>query len=195
MPRSISLRNYPLHIDQIEELGLPAHEYASAMADALAFLLWDAGIDACDVEFVLARPRAHDGDGPTTTEEAGFGTKTFTPGELGPHELWVLDFDCCRPLRMTGEGIKDAVERFWRNDPYYPNPDTKCAEDVKLWETFRDRFLETSGRIMASKAEEEREGMRQLPEQFIARVVETIGMYSKGVPMLRPSGTWCQGYC
>jgi len=39
MLRSISLRNYPLYVDQMEALGLPTHEYASAMADALAFFL------------------------------------------------------------------------------------------------------------------------------------------------------------
>lgn len=33
---------------------------------------------------------------------------------------------------------------------------------------------------MASEAEH---ATRQLPEQFIARVVETIGAYSKGVPL------------
>jgi hypothetical protein len=33
-----SLRDFPLHIDQIEELGLPAKDYATAMADTLAFL-------------------------------------------------------------------------------------------------------------------------------------------------------------
>ncbi|KAM7195173.1 hypothetical protein V8F33_006847 [Rhypophila sp. PSN 637] len=64
----ISLRNYPLHIDQIEELVLPAEECAAAMADAPAFLLWGCEVDACDVEFVLARarpqlPRHHHGLG------------------------------------------------------------------------------------------------------------------------------------
>jgi len=37
MLKSISLRNYPLHIDQMEVLGLPAYIYASVIADGLAF--------------------------------------------------------------------------------------------------------------------------------------------------------------
>ncbi|KAL2129185.1 hypothetical protein VTI74DRAFT_8113 [Chaetomium olivicolor] len=41
----------------MEQLGLPIEEDALAMADALAFMHWEAKIDANDVEFVLARPR------------------------------------------------------------------------------------------------------------------------------------------
>ncbi|KAK3341931.1 zinc finger protein-domain-containing protein [Lasiosphaeria hispida] len=171
---TISLRNYPLHINQIEALGLPAAEYASAMADALAFLLWEAQIDVCDVEFVLARPRSNTGD-----SQPHLGSRSFTPGVLGPHSLWILDFDCCRKLSMDGEGVQLAVERFWRNDPFYPTPDTRCGEDVKLWDVFSDRFLETSRRIMEGKDE----AMRQLPRQFISRITKTIGVYTKGVPL------------
>ncbi|KAK3323873.1 zinc finger protein-domain-containing protein [Cercophora scortea] len=170
----ISLRNYPLHINQVEALGLPAHEYASAMADALAFLLWVVEIDACDVEFVLARPRPGSG----LSSGCDLGTRHFTSGLLGPHALWILDYDCCSKLPMSAEGVRIAAERFWRNDPFYPNPDAKCEEDMALWEVFKNRFLETSGKVMALKDE----AIRQLPKQFIARVVETIGVYSKGVP-------------
>ncbi|KAK4169048.1 zinc finger protein-domain-containing protein [Cladorrhinum sp. PSN259] len=176
MLRSISLRNYPLHIDQMEALGLPTHEYASAMADALAFLLWVAEIDACDVEYVLARPRSGN---------ASLGTHCFTGSSLGPHALWVLDFDCCKPLPMTLEGVHCVVERFWRNDPFYPNPDTKCEEDELLWAIFRGRFLDTSGKIMASK--EDHRDILDLPEQFIKRIIKTTGMYSKGVPTDSPT--------
>ena len=174
MLKSISLRNYPLHADQIEALGLPSGEYASAMADALAFLLWEAEIDACDVEFVLARPRS----ATDKQEYPRFGTSLFTSGALEPHALWVLDFDCCQKLSMDTAGVQRAAERFWRNDPYYPTPDVKCQEDALLWETFKNRFLATSAKIMERKAE----AIRKLPEQLIARIVETVGVYSKGVP-------------
>ncbi|KAK3680565.1 zinc finger protein-domain-containing protein [Podospora appendiculata] len=184
MLESISLRNYPLHIDQIETLGLPAHEYANAMADSLAFLLWVAEIDACDVEFVLARPRPRYGRLlPSTnkihsTSFCHLGTHPFISGPLGPHAQWILDFDCCQKLLMSADGVRLAAERFWRNDPFYPHPDAKRERDTALWEVFKDRFLETSGKVMALKDE----AVRRLPEQFIARIVETIGVYSKGVP-------------
>jgi hypothetical protein len=161
MFRSISLRNFPLHIDQLERLGLPAEQYALAMADTLAFLHWKVKTDATDVEFVLGLPR------PATTTTTGtttataaqmppqpsIGTREFTTttGGLGPHAMWVLDFDCCRPLPMDEQGVRVAAERFWRNDPFYPNPDGKCAEDERLWCAFRDRFLEASGEILEGR--------------------------------------------
>ncbi len=51
---AFSLRNYSLHADQIEELGLDGILYAKIMAETLADLYWRAQIDANDVEFVLA---------------------------------------------------------------------------------------------------------------------------------------------
>lgn len=37
-----SLRNYPLHLDQMQELSLPVEAYAEAMADMLAWVHWRA---------------------------------------------------------------------------------------------------------------------------------------------------------
>jgi hypothetical protein len=45
-----SLRNVPLHIDQMETVGLDAKAYAETMAEALALMHWDARFDANDVE-------------------------------------------------------------------------------------------------------------------------------------------------
>lgn len=177
MFKSISLRNYPLYVDQLEKLGLPTAEYATAMADALALLLWVVNIDACDVEFVLGRQRTPAVGVPVAEPQACIGTQEYTFGALGPHALWILDFDCCRDLSLDTEGINMAAERFWRNDPFYPNPDYKCPADQHLWEQFRDRFLETSGLILRDKGQHE----QSLPGLLVARIVETIGMYNKGV--------------
>ncbi|KAK4210621.1 hypothetical protein QBC37DRAFT_428469 [Rhypophila decipiens] len=208
----ISLRNYPLHVDQIEELVLPAGEYAAAMADALAFLLWGCEVDACDVEFVLARPRPQDS---LAHDMASIGTRKFSTSNLGPHALWILDFDCCKPLSMTMEGVYLAAERFWRNDPYYPTPTStsgtsgdasnnnlknKTGNDEFLWKIFKGLFLEVSTRIMdwkletktaAWKSDGQVEGtyggqarqQKLLPVEFIKRVEETVGVYSKGIPI------------
>ena len=43
----------------MEELGIPECDitgYARSMAEALAVMHWDAGVDGNDVEFVLAAP-------------------------------------------------------------------------------------------------------------------------------------------
>ena len=87
----------PLHVDKMEKLGLDTKAYAQTMADALAIMLWGAGIDAGDVEFVLAPTR--DGDGESGAFECGF---------LGTHGMWILDFDCCRVIERNGVGVERA---------------------------------------------------------------------------------------
>lgn len=52
--QAFSLRNYPLHVDQMEDLELDIRHYARLMAEALADLYWRARVDANAVEFVLA---------------------------------------------------------------------------------------------------------------------------------------------
>lgn len=49
----------PLHLDQMEELGIPATDiesYARVTASTLALLHWAAGLDGNDMESVLAPP-------------------------------------------------------------------------------------------------------------------------------------------
>ena len=55
-----SLRNFKLHLDQIEEIGLDAQDLTFALADALAVLHWHTKVDAMDVEFVLGSPPQED---------------------------------------------------------------------------------------------------------------------------------------
>ncbi|KAM0284412.1 hypothetical protein ACHAQH_001988 [Verticillium albo-atrum] len=79
---AFSLRNYPLHADQMEDLGLDLPGYAAAMAQALAFMHWEARVDANDVEFVLA-PARNTGEPPTFVPEG----RPFSQGFLGDHAL------------------------------------------------------------------------------------------------------------
>ncbi|KAK4040874.1 zinc finger protein-domain-containing protein [Parachaetomium inaequale] len=163
------LRDYPLHADQMEQLGLPAAQYALAMADALAFLHWTVRTDAAGVEFVLARPRHHAG--------LCIGTQEFDAGSvLGPHAMWLLDFDCCGEMPMTEEGVGEVARGFWMGDPFFPHPDCKgCDGDERLWRAFRDRYLCASREMV--RGEDER--VRMLPEMVVARIVETVGVYKR----------------
>lgn len=54
--RSFSLRNYPLHLDQIEELALDGILNPGSWQRSSPKLYWKAQVDANDVEFVLASP-------------------------------------------------------------------------------------------------------------------------------------------
>ncbi|KAF5647483.1 triacylglycerol lipase II precursor [Fusarium sp. NRRL 25303] len=128
-----SLRNFPLHLDRMIELGLDVQSYAKVMAEGLAFLHWVARIDANDVEFVLARSRSTSHSHPNSP---------FDKTLFGTHSMWIIDFDCCNPVTMDDNGAANAAECFWRNDPYYPRPGSTDTSDQELWCAFKDHYLE-----------------------------------------------------
>lgn len=160
-----SLRNFPLHADQIEQLGLPAEPYAIAMADALAFFHWTAKLDGNDVEFVLAPARSPN----FTKSNPGIGIVDFESEVFGSHTMWALDFDCCRDMPMDETGIKQAARSFLRNDPFYPRPGGTNVSDQRLWHIFQSRFLETSSLILSEDAE----SVRQLPAMLVEEIIRT----------------------
>lgn len=147
--RVFSLRNFPLHVDQMEQLNLGAdlETYAELMAEALAVIHWYGQIDANDVEFVLASPRC--------------GAPSRLSNILVVHTNWLLDFDCCRRMSMDLDGVDQAVAAFFRNDPYYPRP------DQPLWKCFRNRYLQTSSMITKDDQNHER---AELPAMFIQKI-------------------------
>ncbi|KAI1130807.1 zinc finger protein-domain-containing protein [Nemania abortiva] len=146
--RVFSLRNYPLHINQIEELGLDPFAYSKVMAQALAFMYWLAKVDANDVEFILA---------PATD------APQFKSQALGNHNMWILDFDCCRRITMDRSGVEQAAKAFLRNDPFYPHPSRgRKEEDRILWQHFKAAFLESSLMIIRQAASEVPEDLPQL---------------------------------
>jgi hypothetical protein len=93
----------------MEDLNLEVRAYAHAMRDALAMMHWGAKVDANDIEFVLAPPRA-----------GSSISASFQSHYLGEHSMWILDFDCCRILPVNEAGIEQACAAFFKNDPFYP---------------------------------------------------------------------------
>ncbi|RAQ50412.1 hypothetical protein AFGD_002736 [Aspergillus flavus] len=155
--RGFSLQNYPLHLDQMVELGIPSthiERYAAMMGEALATLHWLGEIDGNDVEFVLAPPPRND-DCTTTVTNV-----------LGEHTLWMLDFDLCRSMAMDLEGVKQAANAFCRNDPFYPRPPTD------QWIAFSRQYLQTSADLAHSFHEDEADSRLGLARKFI-KLLET----------------------
>ncbi|KAE8153311.1 zinc finger protein-domain-containing protein [Aspergillus avenaceus] len=151
--RGFSLQNYPLHLDQMVELGIPSDHidhYAAMMGEALATLHWLGEIDGNDIEFVLA---------PLPTPDDG-NTAAMT-NVLGRHTLWMLDFDLCRSMTMDLEGVEQAITAFRRNDPFYPRPNTH------QWVAFRRQYLQTSMTLGFSFNTEEAESRLDLARKFI----------------------------
>lgn len=138
----------------MEELELDITSYSTAMENALAFMYWSAKIDANDVEFVLAPPTG--GEHPQ-----------FDSAILGPHSLWVLDFDCCRDLSMDADGINKAAVAFLRNDPFYPRPGKDDAHDARLWDNFKVTFIEASTKVIGPDTSD-----RSLPRLLMDRIEE-----------------------
>ncbi|KAF4981575.1 hypothetical protein FZEAL_2641 [Fusarium zealandicum] len=166
-PTFFSLRNFPLHLDQMEGLGISIDPYAISMAEALAFLLWVVRIDANDIEFVLGH----------TNPDANNPLMIGNFGVLGPHSLWIMDFDCCRRLPMDEEGVGIAARCFWRNDPFYPRPGSWNSPDQRLWSIFRQHFLQASERML----QDEEASVRNLPALLIKKIIETRGAYDRGI--------------
>ena len=147
-----SLRNFPLHVDQMEELVMDGDigHYAEMMAEILATLHWHALVDANDVEFVLVPHR--------------LGTDAKFSNFLWEHTIWLLDFDCCRAMSMDEESATKSVGAFFRNDPYYHHPGEAS------WTAFRETYLRTSSRIILR--DDVDTGRITLSQKFIAKVGE-----------------------
>lgn len=130
----LSLRNFPFHVDQVEDIGLSASDmnfYSLTMAETLVTMHWISRVDGNDVEFVLAPP-----DGQKQGD--------IMTNILGDHTMWMFDFDLCRDMEMDEEGVRKAVRAYWRNDPFYPRP------GKGPWEDFREQYLQTSHEICES---------------------------------------------
>lgn len=149
-----SLKNFKLHLDHMETLQLDTKQFAREMAYGLAVLHWKIKSDARDVEFLL-------GSEPTdpflnaaspsfeylSSLPPGTSTLPTYPGVNGSHrivQLWLIDFNQCRTIPMTHDGVATAVQAFFTNDPYYPRPSKTNTKDQELWLYFRQQYLEFS---------------------------------------------------
>jgi hypothetical protein len=168
--RFFTLRNYNLCVDQMEELGLEMDALVGVLATALATCYFSAQIDANDCEFVFGRPC----DAGVAEEEESvvpgrrehvFAFNMLRPNMAGKDDamcedmaVWMLDFDCVRRISMDERGMRQAVDAFWRNDPYFPRPwaQNHTLEDKELWDVFVDEFLGESERILARQMESDR---------------------------------------
>ncbi|CAG8242443.1 unnamed protein product [Penicillium salamii] len=157
---AFSLRNFPLHLDQMEFLGVTTseiHQYARAMAETLVVMHWICEIDGKDIEFVIAPP-----------SKTGFKMSSTVFGE---HSLWVLDFDLCRTMEMNSEGVVQAAAAFWRNNPYNPRP----GKESSLWNVFREHYTHVS-EACGGKTEE---AERRILSRYFIELVEQEGKFRK----------------
>jgi hypothetical protein len=147
------LRNFPLHVNEMESLKLDTGMYAVNVARALAVMHWVAGFDADDVEFVLGSSPAINKTAHPTSQELEACDKN-SAGKLYRWDfdhrsisIWLLDFNQCKTFEHDSQGLKQLVDGFWWNDPYYPRPGSKNENDKTLWEIFKKAYLEASDEL------------------------------------------------
>ncbi|KAF9246084.1 hypothetical protein DTO013E5_6580 [Penicillium roqueforti] len=149
----LSLQNFPLYLDQIEELQLEATQFSEEMAVGLAIIHWRAFLDGMDMEFVLGSATA-DGELPTVVENF----KTVKPFETPAGDfkrrqvhLWMLDFDKADQLNLK-ESWKSCCDKMvtavTANDPYFPNPAATGTLEHKLWDTFEHAYLLAASNLL-----------------------------------------------
>ncbi|KAF1978332.1 hypothetical protein BU23DRAFT_577243 [Bimuria novae-zelandiae CBS 107.79] len=173
------LRNYALCVDQMEELGRDTYQVARALAEALVYCHWKACVDAEDAEFVLA---------PSTFETSNKSVETPTIEAFGQEfVVWMVDFDRCGHMVDDEGGVEQAVQAFYRNDPYYPRPFAYglTDEDEQLWEAFKARYLQVSGGLLGG-------GDVQLAEMFIGEVERGIEEEEDGARSRGLKISWAQ---
>lgn len=165
-----SLRNFPMRLNMIEELGLEKSALAVEMAVGLAIIHWQAQVDGMDTEFVLGSAAEK------PLEEPKGYTKDSPPREVHAIDfkrrathMWMLDFDKATPIKLTHDDVdKKLVPAFLGNDPYFPRPDI----DEQLWVEFSSAYLKSSKVIL--KGKKEKGSVMRLPQRFLDKVVEMV---------------------
>ena len=168
-----SLRNFPMRLNMIKNLGLDKTILADEIAIALAKIHWQAQIDAMDAEFVLgsARPtplvkRKRTQHLPNSKNPHDCNEISFT---YRPIHIWTLDFDKSHRIDLTPADVKKhLVPAFLGNDPYYPRPDV----DAEMWMRFGETYLKASRIVLEHRRVSEH--IMGLPGLFLEKVAEMI---------------------
>lgn len=171
--RFFSLRNFKLHIDNMELLHLDLPLIASSMGQALAVVHWDARTDGRDIEFAL---------GSTRTPNMLFHDEPLDINEkklVGPRscnlddfywrqtQLFCLDFNQVRDITMDEPGVDMAVDAFNANAPYYPRPLGPYDTEKEAWHAFARAYFTMAACIL----EYEDSQVRGLPVMFLRKIV------------------------
>ena len=167
------LRNFPLRLNMMEELGLDTNQLAKEMALGLAILHWSARLDAMDTEFVVGSAATWEKQRPTLVTNAALpitqDIRSVNFHRRSTH-LWMLDYDKAHSIALTPEDVDRYLVPACRgNDPYFPDP----LIDKELWSAFADTYCEASEIVLRAsiKAGEDAEQAMKLPKMFVDGVV------------------------
>ncbi|EUC28429.1 hypothetical protein COCCADRAFT_30319 [Bipolaris zeicola 26-R-13] len=141
-----TLQNFPLHLDQMEEIGLDIAQFSREMAIGLAIIHWRVG-SMINPFSVPVRNMAR-----------------------RPTHLWMLDFD--KTSKLDFNDWKKArgrmVTAVTGNDPYFPNPATSGEKEKLVWSNFEEVYLQAARAVLKMHPTlSEKARTRKYPEAFL----------------------------
>jgi hypothetical protein len=147
-----TLQNFPLHLDQMEDIGLDFAQFSKEMAMGLAVIHWKAGLDGMDMEFVIGSSTT--GSEISTIVEHFMEIVPFSvpAGDFARRQthLWMLDFDKAKQLDLNDwkKACAQMVTAVTGNDPYFPNPATSGDSEELAWSTFEKAYLQAADTLL-----------------------------------------------
>ncbi|KAI6088868.1 hypothetical protein F4821DRAFT_83948 [Hypoxylon rubiginosum] len=152
---SFSLRNFPLTLDRMVDLGLDAKHFAVMIGNAYAIMHWAAIITGDDVEFVLGTSASPNND--------------FQHRRV---HMYLLDFGRCDTVNTVNineyqEDVFQALKRSMvrhRNQIYLPHP----RRNTELYQAWKSAYMSTSDKIVRQ------EGLSFDPEEFLSEYEEYL---------------------
>ncbi|KAK0729099.1 hypothetical protein B0T21DRAFT_394443 [Apiosordaria backusii] len=144
----VSLRNLPLYLEGLREMGVDVVALAEKMGRAFAVMHWGAGVDGDDVEFVLGTEVKAGAD--KDKDECGFQERVVG--------LWLLDFGQCKQVSF-GEGGEEAVKEVYQefrgamvmgdNRDFIPSCVDKESKEV--WVGFRRGYTAAGKAVLKER--------------------------------------------
>jgi hypothetical protein len=132
---------------------------AFTMGQTLAVLHYVAQTDARDVEFVLGSTpqrkvmRMEDLEKKQSNMDQVTSTGLDEWDRLLDYryrktELYLLDFNECRSMRLNEEGVEQAFQAYKNNDAYYPRPYSNTRRGALTWHSFASAYIDQAQHIL-----------------------------------------------
>lgn len=148
------LRNFPMYLDNMKQIGIDTIKLASSLGKAYATLHWGAGVNGDDIEFVLG----------TTAEQRPSGN----PPDFQHRAvcLFLLDFGQCDIVDLSQES--ETVYQAFKgamvtgdNQNFIPH-----ANQPELFAAFKEGYSAAGTIILADKRLDSKFDMKEFIQQY-----------------------------
>ncbi len=152
---NFSLRNFPLCLQPMEDLGLDVVNLAASMGKAFAIMHWGGGVNGDDVEFVL---------GTSEIQGPGAGALDFQQRAVG---FYLLDFGQCETVDLSKE--PDQVYQEFKgamvtgdNQYFIPHYD----RSRKLFTVFKEGYMTAGQAVLKDKGLDTKFSMEDFMKEY-----------------------------